>query len=233
MEDGFDDFGFGGALKGTAAREGLISDDTQGEEIGEGAGRLHLKLLGRHVKEGSLEGGFGMAASLAGNAEIDNLDGVVIHHEDVGGFDIAVDEALLVGGVEAVGGLRDDFEDAGDAKAGAAVLDEAVEGDAGQQGHHEKGFLAPFLVELADVINIDDIGVDHGGEDGPLLIKELEGCGIVDIEDGLESDFALHEGVEGAIDDAHAAAAEDFAELIALLQIGSLYRHDDMILPMA
>ena len=217
MEDGLHHLRLGGADEGTAPRKGFVGDYAEREQIRKGARRLHLKLLGRDVEQGALEGGLGLAAGFAGDAEIDDLHRIVVHDEDVAGLDIAVDEALFMGGMETMGGLGDDFKHAGDAQPRAAILDEAIERGARQERHHEEGFFHTILVEFADVVDVDDIGVDHGGEDAPLFVEKLEGGGIFDVEDGFEGHFPLHEPVDGAIHHAHPSAPKHFAEFVPLL----------------
>lgn len=129
-----------------------------------------------------------------------------------------MDQALLVGGMEAAAGLLDDGEDSGDAEPGAAVADEAVEGDAGEQRHDEERLPGSLGLELPDVVDADDIGVNHVGQERPLVIEHGYGFGI-DVEDGFEGDFALHETVEGGVDDSHASFREDLAEFVALLKL--------------
>jgi len=63
-----------------------------------------------------------------------------------------------------------------------------------------------LLLELADVINIDDVGMNHGHQRAPLFVEEREDLGIIDVEDGFEGDLAVHQAVVCLVYDAHASA---------------------------
>ncbi|MEZ5397143.1 MAG: hypothetical protein R2724_30795 [Bryobacterales bacterium] len=66
-----------------------------------------------------------------GDAEVDELDRVVFHYEDVARLEVAMDEAALVGGLEAAAGLVEDVDDALDAESRALLGDENIESHAG------------------------------------------------------------------------------------------------------
>ena len=60
--------------------------------------------------------------------------------------------------------------------------------------------------------------MDHRGQDAPFLIEELDGLGIVDLQNGLQGHVPVHESVVCFVYDSHASAPEDFPELVAFLQ---------------
>ena len=149
-----------------------------------GAGGVELGLVGTEA---------------AGEAEVEDLDEAAVGEHDVGGLEVAMEDAEVVGGGEAVGGLDAGGED--ELEAGGAFGDELVEGLAGDVLHDDVGFFAvtAFGGGLADVVDGADVGVvDGGGETG---LAELGGAHLLDGEvaalEELEDDGALEEGVVG------------------------------------
>ena len=71
------------------------------------------------------------------DAEIDDLDRVILQHEDVARLDIAMDQPLLVGRLQSAAGLAGDVDGSIDCETLAGCADELVEGHAGQQRHHQ------------------------------------------------------------------------------------------------
>ena len=72
--------------------------------------------LGRHQRWRSLR------PANFGEAEIENFCVAALGDEDVGGFDVAVDDACGVGGIERFGDLDADFEEAFEFEMGAPVM---------------------------------------------------------------------------------------------------------------
>ena len=110
------------AFERAPSGEYFVKRQTEREDIAAGVGLLALQLLGRHVLEGaenltftsegagngvvgffeSCDGGFG-------EAKVEEFH-ALFGKEDVGGFEVAVNDAFLVGGVEGVenlGGVSD------------------------------------------------------------------------------------------------------------------------------
>ena len=86
---------------------------------------------------------------------------------------------------------------------GSVLLEEVVEGAAGEEVHDEEG----AALVLADVVDGDDGGVAEA-RGGAGFLEEAEGVfGVEEVCEGeLEDDVALEGGVVGEVDDAHAAA---------------------------
>ncbi len=88
----------------------------------------------------------------------------------------------------------------------------------GSKRHHEKRFGDAFVLELAEIVDADDIGVHHPSEGAAFLIEQIERGEVLDIQDGLDGDVALHHGVVGSVNDAHAAPTKDLAQFVSLLE---------------
>ena len=169
----------------------------EGAEVGDGGGVLGG---GPQVVEarGAAGGGLG-----AGEAEVEDADAAVVADHDVGGLEVAVDEAGGVGGGEALAGLAKHGGELGEGPA--LALEPGVEGHAVDELHGDVDLAA----EGADLVDADDVGVREPGH-GLGLAQEagagevLAGLGV----EQLDGDLAVELLVVGGIDDAGAAAAE-------------------------
>ena len=111
------------ALEGQASREHLVEDDPEGPDVGAGVDVLAEELLGRHVGDGpdgtAGAGQAGLAGDL-GQAEIGDPGDALLRDEDVGRLDVAVDDAVRMGGGQAIRDLRGEGERFGGRRAGPA-----------------------------------------------------------------------------------------------------------------
>jgi len=146
----------------------------------------------------------------AGEAEVEYLDEAAIGEHDVGGLEVAVEDAELVRGGEAVGDLDTGGER--ELQAGGALGDDLVERLAGDVLHDNVGLVLSAGLGgcLADVVDGGDVGVvDGGGEAG---LAQLRGADLLQREraalEQLEDDGTLQERVGGQVDDARAAGAD-------------------------
>ena len=115
--------GVGGAvaMERALARNHLVENCAEGENVGLGYRRLAAHLLGRHVADGAHDhAGFGgdlhghgiagfagvRLAHHLGQSEVENLHPVVVGDEQVLGLQVAMDDALLVGGRQSVRDLQ-------------------------------------------------------------------------------------------------------------------------------
>lgn len=191
--DGADGLKLGGvgAVEGMSAGGELVEDEAEGEDVGLDAGLAGNELLGGHVGDSAATRGVGGAwnglgrtdfafvdgaagielgligAEAASKAEVEDLDEAAVGEHDVGGLEVAMEDSEQVGGGEAVGDLNAGGED--QLEAGGALVDEFVEGLAGDVLHDDVGFFAgaAFGGGFADVIDGADVGmVDGGGEAG-------------------------------------------------------------------
>ena len=231
-------------MKGVAAGGELVEDEAEGEDVGLNSGLPGDELLGRHVGDGAAAGGVGAAfgggaigllgsggvevglvgAEAAGEAEVEDLDEAAVGEHDVGGLEVAMEDAERVRGGEAVGDLDAGGED--ELEAGGALGDELVEALAGDVLHDDVGFglVSGFGGGFADLVDGADVGViDGGGEAG---LAELGGAHLLGGEgaalEQLEHDGALQERVVGEVDDA-AAAGADLAHELVLLDDAALH----------
>ena len=145
----------------------------------------------------------------AGQAEVENLDDAGAIHEQIGRLDVAVDQAGLMGVLQAEGGLVDVMGGAIRVQ-GAAALDEVLQTDAVHVFHDEE---MEFAVAV-DVVGADDVGVAQLGDGLGLAVEAFDGAGVVGLagRQHLDGDGAAHDPMGTEIDGAHAAGAERFED---------------------
>ncbi len=126
--------------------------------------------------------------------------------ENVGGLDVAMNDALGVRGVEAVGDVDGEGEEAFEVHGAAG--DGVLEGLALEVLHRDEG----LAVGVADFVDGADVGVVEGGGGFGFAAETFEGLGIAGERFGEEfqSDETVEERVLGFVDDAHSAATESF-----------------------
>ncbi len=151
------------------------------------------------------------------DAKVDDLGGVVFHHENVAGLEIAMNEAALVGRLQSAAGLHQDLYRPIHREPLAGALDEVIESVAGKERHNEIWLAPAVLLELADVEDVNDVGMAEAGQHGPLFREQLDGGGVGDVAHGLERHIALGHVIPGAIDDAHPPLAERGADLVPVI----------------
>ena len=145
-----------------------------------------------------------------GQAEVQHLHGAVGGHLDVGGLQIAVDDALVVRVLERVGHLPRDGQRFVERNRPAA--DALRQRRAFDQFHHQRADWAGFFqaVDGRDVRMIErrqELG--FALEAGHALGIAGEGLG-----QDLQRDVAIEASVAGAVDFAHAAGAEERDDLV-------------------
>ena len=147
-----------GAAEGMASADQLVEDQPEREDIGLHAGAAGDELLRRHVCDGAAARGVGrlgrgrratacagwvevglVPIEPSGQAEVEDLDQAAVGEHDVGGLQVAMEDAEPVRGGEAVGDL-----DAGgerELQAGRALGDHLVERLAGDVLHDDVGLV--------------------------------------------------------------------------------------------
>ena len=230
IEDGVEDFGGAVAAEGKLARGHFVEDGAEGEEIGAGVEILGAGLLGGHVGDGAESaaragevvgvaaiggesfagGGFGAGAGDFGETEVENFGLAAGGDEDVGGLDVAVDDAFGVGGVEGIGNVDGDFEKRIEFEGAAG--DGVLEGFAFEAFHGDEG----AAVFFADVVDGADVGVIESGGGLGFALEADQGLRI--FRDGVGEEFQSDEtaeaGVFGFEDDTHATPAEFFEDAV-------------------
>jgi hypothetical protein len=129
--------------------------------------------------------------------------------EDVGGLEVAVHDAFLVGVVDGIAGGGEEFE--GFFEGEFAVADELVEGCAADVVHD---VVEVAVVGFAGAEDGDDVGMTEGGDEFNFAFEAVLGGfgGIGGVEEDFDGDFAFGGMLEGLIDDALATLAEGFEE---------------------
>jgi hypothetical protein len=115
-----------------------------------------------------------------------------------------VDQAVVVGGVEGVGDLADQVDRA--AGVHRPVLQGLAQVGAVDQAHVD---VEP-AVDLAEVVDRDDVGLAQPGRDAGLAAEPAGVLRVVgqDLREELDGDVALVAGVVREVDLAHAAGAQ-------------------------
>ncbi len=145
-----------------------------------------------------------------GQAEVGDVRAAFPVDQYVGRLEVAVEDAVLMGVVD---GPADEGETAGRvARFHRAVGQHAGQGPTLHQRHGEVG----PAVALAGVVDGDDVGMveEGGGADFRLEAGKVFRRGELAAQDHLQGDGALEAAVPGPVDDAHAAAAQLFQEVI-------------------
>ncbi len=106
-----------GTLEGLPAGEQLEEQDAQGVDVGLGADRFGTDLLrgdvGRRADDAGQHGIAGLlgVAQVLGDAEVSQVGVLVFVEQDVGRFQVAVDDAHAVGGVQRAADLVEQAQD--------------------------------------------------------------------------------------------------------------------------
>ena len=140
-----------------------------------------------------------------GDAEVEELGRVALVEEDVLGLDVAVDEVRRGGELEAVGDVHADLHDQRLVER-LRLGDHLVEVLAADELHHDVG----LALLLAEGVDLGDVGVVELG--GGLRLAAEGGEELRRVAEApqhhLDGDDAGERLVVGAVDAAHAAAAE-------------------------
>ena len=213
------------AAKRKRAGGHLVKNDAEREQVGARVQFLAAHLFGRHVgdrAEGRSRAGemlliggerLGFAAAIwldenrasnFGQSEVENLGVAASGHEDVGGLDVAMHDALGVRRIERVGDLNAKVEEGVGFQGPArhAVL----EGLAVEQFHDDEA----LALMLANLVNGADVGMVERGRGAGFAAETLDRLRVLGnlVGQKLQGDKAAQGDVLGLIDDPHAAAAQ-------------------------
>ena len=176
VENGVEDGARTFSLEGKRAGGHFVENDAKGKKVGARVEILAENLFGRHVGDGAQGGArtgeligvdansgesIGGAGSTGGSfsmgdlgeAEVEDFGVAALGDENVGGLDVAVNDAFGVGGIESVGNLDTEVEEIFqiDARAGDHVL----EGLPVKKFHGDESLAVVF----ADVVDGADVGM--------------------------------------------------------------------------
>ncbi len=212
-------------LKREDPRQHLVENDSQRPDVGALVNGFALRLLRRHVGDGthgrSLAGQLDLAGELR-QAEVQDLHYPVGCDEHVGRLDVAVDNALLVGFRHAR--RRLDGYSQGFFLLQRALLDRFPQALPFIEGH---GDVHPVILGLSDLMNVADVGVVEGRR-GPSLVNEplpRFGIGRPLRREEFEGYGALEDDVFGLIHDSHPAPADLVHDPVLPGDEGPLRKH--------
>mmetsp|Transcript_15708 Transcript_15708/g.41633 ORF Transcript_15708/g.41633 Transcript_15708/m.41633 type:complete len:289 (+) Transcript_15708:425-1291(+) len=166
--------GIGLAEEGRVATEHHVHDDADAPHVTELVVLASKHLRGHVVGCAGLCGQHLAGLERAGQAEVDDLDQVLLngllrHEEKVLGFEVAVAHVVLVHVVEGPHDLL--HQDGGLHLREMARLDDAVEKLAARGELHDQVDVA---VVLEGLVELDDVRVVHHLHDGDLLLEPVD-----------------------------------------------------------
>ena len=152
------------------------------------------------------------------DAEVDELHRIIAEHEDIARFYIAMNQSLVVSGLQTSGSLSDDVYDSVGRESRGVAPDDFVEREARQQRHHKERLLASFVIRNAEIQDIDDVGMAQPRENSAFPPKQLYLLGIQYFFDGFEGYVTLHFKINRAVDNSHAPFTDDLFDLVTLVR---------------
>src|SRR5579862_129551 len=231
FENGVEDDAGTLALEGQSAGGHFVQDHAERKEIGAGVEIFGADLFGRHVGDGA-DGGAGTGQMLAGGvlsqtvgdrgptaylrgfhlreAKIEDFGVAAVGDKNIGGLDVAVNDAFGVSGVQ---GVRD-FDSQAQEHLGIerAATDAMAEGDAVEELHGDEAAAGLF----ADFVNGADIGMVEGGGGAGFTTETFQSLRI--LGQVVRKEFECHEAAQfsvfGLVNHAHATAAQLFGNAV-------------------
>ena len=218
-------------MEGPLAREHLVEDRAEREDVGPRVGAPSAHLFGRHVPErpeddaglgaGRGRGEIGGLGALLlmrqlGEAEVEDLDAAVVGDEEVFGLEVAVDDAFQVRGREPMGDLQRAVDCLARREPPACEL--RPERLAFEELLDDVG--SPLV--RADVVDRGDVGVVEDARRLRLLLEapEAVGVGRERSRQHLDRHFAAEPRILRAVDLSHSPGA-DLAEDLVRTETGT------------
>ncbi len=189
IQNSFGDDAGAFAAEGQYTGGHFIEHDAEGKNVGACVEFLGADLFGRHVGNGAENGARAgklgvscahgavaigshvgtMGAGDFGEAEIENFGMAALSDENVGGLDVAMDDAFGVSGIESVGDFDGDFEES--IQFHGLAGNDVLESGAVETFHDHEG----MAVELPDFMDGANIGMVKGGSGAGFAAKAFEG----------------------------------------------------------
>ncbi len=196
----------------------MVQGAAQAVDVGADVGVAGvLRLLGGHVvgrAHDHVRAGQPVAAlrRQRREAEVEHLDGAVAATDQVGGLDVAVDHAALVGVLEPQRRLPDVGACLGHGQR-PTLLYQPGQGDSLDVFHYQEVGRAGVF----GVVGGDDVRMRQARGGAHLTLEALHRLGAIRIgvADDLERHRPPHDAVFGLIDAAHAALAEQTQDAVA------------------
>ena len=195
-------------MEGAVAGEHFGENHAQSPNIATPIDLPAHSLFGRHVANGADDSVLGsrLVTEDASQAEVNDLDQAGGSEHDIGGLDVAMDNAAGMGFRQAGCHLRGDID--GFVGGERAAANTRGQREAVVEGHDNKGLaVGSFL----DSMNHTDVGMIEGGG-GAGLAQKSRFVALVGVEVGrqeLESNSTLQAEIERTIHFAHSTGARD------------------------
>ncbi len=206
-----------------AAGRELEQHAADAEEVAAAVDLLPLHLLGRHVvgRPHHVAGAGHRRGGHVRHAEVHDLHRAVFLDEDVGGLDVAVDDARLVG-VREPGQHLHDHRDLALERHRRRLAHGLLEVLALQELHRDEGRAVGVVAQVEDHHHVR---VGHLGDRAGLALETGLQLGVVgDLGDhDLEGHVAVEHGVVGQVHLAHGALAEGAEDLVLADPAGELF----------
>jgi len=220
------------AAKGSDTGGHFVQHDTEGKEVGTRIERFAADLFRGHISDRAngaartgkelLVDGAGFALCDRGGtrgigicgyfreAEIENFGVAEFGDKDIGGLDVAMNDAAGVSGLEAGGDVDGNVEEFIGIER--LVTQEMLESEAIEKFHGDES----LAVLLTDIVNGADIRMIEGGSGLRFALEAGEGLWIEGDfgRKEFEGDKAVQAGVFGFVDNAHATTAEFFEDAV-------------------
>ncbi len=216
VESGERGGGLGVGVERWGAGQHLVEHGPEGVDIGARVRDIAPELLGSDVlggaqdraRVGEIPTAFGL-----GDAEVGHQDATVVGQHDVGGLDVAMDDAGEVGGVQGVGHVGRDLHRPRRTER-AVLLKVFPKGLAPHQFHHDR-------VDALDrdrVVDRHDAAMVQSRRRPGLVAEPRDEAGIVGqvtVQD-LDRHPPVQRQVEGAPDLRHPAGGQEIMEFVAV-----------------